>query len=220
MAEPDEQPAASGMEELVAKAIRPSRRLNVEDLLANELAAAVLSEPLPKIRHVCEALMLLEPNELEKTGISKGEAREARKLYTIVQALQNAYVHKIYTTSPEGGGGIVERYAAIAWPFTRAEAGEMLKWADGLDTWFYVPGQRAQWPKWMTETEKLEGAERTFEITRRETTMSTFKIFTVRFIQYAMPKIAPLMRKVISRVSLDTYLTALKTMKGKGRVRI
>lgn len=216
MPEPDEQPAP-GMEELVAKAIRPSRMLSVEDLLANELATAVLSEPLPKIRHVCEGLMLLEPNELEKVGISEAEAKEARMLYAICQALLETHVHK----RVDRWGHTEDLYAAIAWTFPRKNAGKMLKWAEDLDARAWgAEGSDKTWPEWVKEAEKLEGAERTYEITRNQTTMNTYRPFVARFIEYAMPKITPLMRKVISRVSLDTYLTALKTMRGKGRVRI
>ena len=52
MMEPEPEETQEEMEELAAKAIRPSRRLSLDDLLASELASAAMSDPLSKIRHV------------------------------------------------------------------------------------------------------------------------------------------------------------------------
>lgn len=67
------------IEELGAHTLRPPMRLSAEDLIASELASAVLGEPLSKIRHVVEALLLLDESERAQAGITEEEAKEAEK---------------------------------------------------------------------------------------------------------------------------------------------
>lgn len=215
MPEPDGQ-SISGMEELVAKAIRPSRQLSVEDLLASELATATLSDSLNKIRHILEGLMLLEPDELKKVGISKQKFEEARKLYALTQTLQNAYINReMISLSPSLS---IDRYAKISWPFPREKATEWLDWlGDDFEGRYFNNSDEVL----ETEIGKLSQFEAIYVMTSDyNATMNTYKGIIIRFINYAMPKAVSLMRKLISRVSLNTYLTAMKTIQVKGRVKI
>lgn len=216
MPEPDGQ-STPGMEELVAKAIRPSRQLSVEDLLASELATATLSDSLNKIRHILEGLMLLEPDELKKAGISKQKFEEARKLYALTQTLQNAYINReMISLSPALS---IDRYAKISWPFPREKAAEWLDWlGDDFEARYFRDSSDEVLE---TEIGKLSQFEAIYVMTSDyNATMNTYKGIIIRFINYAMPKAVSLMRKLISRVSLNTYLTAMKNIQGRGRVKI
>jgi hypothetical protein len=199
------------VERLAAKTLRPERRISAEDLVASELASAILSEPLQKIRHACEALMLLGEAERKQADITEEEAKEAEKLHALSLALSNAYVHELL----DSYGRVVDNYCSIAWPFTREEAKDWLGWAEKLSVTYWRNGGADAMKE--EELDKLERFERIYEMTRRQATMPTLKTFTTRFEQYAMPKATVLMKKIILLVSPDSYRQALQILRGGRR---
>lgn len=206
-----ENKAQEEMEELAAKAIRPSRMLSIGDLLASELATSVLSEPLGKIRHIVEALMLLTEEEWRSVGITEEEHKEAEKLYALALALQNTYVHQVQ----DEYGHIIDLYAAIAWPFPQKEAREWLGWADKVSVMYWSQGARAD-EKFEEELRAIEdNFEKDYHIATYKTTVHTYRTYVTRFAQYAMPKATALMRRIVGLVSAESYLQALKIMRGK-----
>lgn len=206
-----------GVEELAAKALRPPQRLSAEDLVASELASAVLSEPLAKIRHVCEALMLLDGDEREQAGITKEEAREAEKLYALATALQNAHINReIISFDPLIS---VDRYAMIPWPFPCEEAEAWLDWVgDDFHALYWMRRSEEQQKKVEKKIEELTHLGSVHFITRtQEATMDTYKGIVIRFTNYAMPRATVLMKKIIRLVSPDSYRQALQILRGGKR---
>jgi hypothetical protein len=200
------------VERLAAKTLRPERRISAEDLVASELASAILSEPLAKIRHVCEALMLLDEAERKQAGITEEEAVEAEKLYGLSIALQNTYIHQLQ----DDYGRTVDLYASITWPFPQDEASEWLGWAEKLEATYWCRSD-AESDRWDKALKKLGRFERLYKITRRSATMTTYRTFMTRFEQYAMPKATALMKKIILMVSPDSYRQALQILRGGRR---
>ncbi|MEM3402756.1 MAG: hypothetical protein QXH08_06015 [Candidatus Hadarchaeales archaeon] len=203
------------LEALAAKTLRPSRMMGLEDLLASELASAVLSDPLNKIRHVCEALMLLDAAEMRAVGIAEEEARESRKIHTLATTLLNAYInreidfyHKI----------TIDRYAMVPWPFPREQAKEWLDWInnDMEISCFHEPDTETK-----NYVHSLPFHERIhFCTSHLETSMSTYNALVIRFVDYAMPIATRIMKKIVSLVSADSYLQALRVMKGKRKKEV
>jgi len=213
---PDEAGELGEVETLGAKMIRPDRRISGEDLIASELAAAVLSEPIGKIRHVCEALMLLDEEERERAGITADEVKVAEKLYKLALMFQNAFVDMFL--SPHDARPI-ERSMTIQFPFSLEDAEEWKEWLSppGLTCMWYYQGEEDREqklktqkelegkPDWMTHYRLIHGQK---IIPDGVKSLQTY--FTVK----AMPTAARLLRKIIGLVSPDSYQAALRAMRG------
>ncbi len=189
--EPEPGGPSKEMEELAAKALRPTQRVGAEDLIASELASGVLSTPLDKIRHICEALMILDESEKAQAGITQNEEDEAEKIYTLAISLANIHTNKEVDSS----GQVYDSRCSIPWPFTLEEAKDWLDWA----------------------TRSGKTAEEIYDMTSGETTIQNGRTMLTRFLRYAMPKATVLMKKIIRLVSPDSYMQALQILRG-GRV--
>lgn len=193
------------IQELGARILRPERRICNEDLISSELAMAANSDPLNKIRHVCEAVLLLSEKELVKADIKLRDQQTATKLYTICLALQNAYVHQLIDTY----GRIIDKWASIAWSFPRKEAKEWLgAWASDLEFTYWQGGLGDE--KRETELNKIEDRfGRMYEVTKSQCTMPTLQVFRTKFEIYAMPIVTALMQKTLHLVSPSSYEMAM-----------
>lgn len=213
MAKEKSGPISEELGDLVGKAVRPDQRLKAEDLVASELATAILSEPLSKIRHICESLMILSDDERKSAGITEEEAEEAlEKIYPLCQTLQNVFVDKFV----DKFGNVLEKSATISWPFTRREAPEWLRWMRH-SFWKIYPGDE-EYEKILEEAQKLheEGKEHEslYHVTTERVTIDTVNRVKIQFIDYAMPKSAKLMKKIMRLVSSSSFQEALKRLKG------
>ena len=186
--EPEPEGISPEMTELAAKALRPTQRVGAEDLIASELASAVLSNPLDKIRHVCEALMFLDESEKAQAKITEDEEKEAEKIYTLAVSLANIHTDK--EIGPTGQAR--DNCCSVPWPFTLEEAEDWLDWA----------------------TRPGKSGKEIYEITANETAIKNGRTILTRFLRYAMPKITLLMKKIIRLVSPDSYMQALQILRG------
>jgi len=205
-----------GMEELAAKTLRPPQRISAEDLIASELANAVLSDPVQKIRHVCEALMFLDESERKQARITDDEVKEAEKLYRLAITFLNVATDQVIASD----GRKIDVAATIQWPFGEQEAGEWEKWLT-------PPGVTIQWFG-LNENEgnEIEAAvqktkslgERNFIYTQgRKLTLDSVFAFKTHFTVNAMPTAARLMKKIMALISPDSYQRALQIMRGGRR---
>jgi len=204
---------AKQIQELGARILRPERRICNEDLISSELAMAVMSDPLGKIRHACEATFLLSEKELAKADITLREQQIATMLHTICLALQNAYVHQLIDTY----GRIIDKWASIAWPFPRSEAKRWLEeWASDLEFTYWQGGQGDE--KREAELKEIKDKyERMYEVTKSQCTMPTLQIFRTRFEMYAIPHITALMQKTLHLVSPSSYEMAMWSLQREAK---
>lgn len=73
--DPGEEPIG-----VITRALRPSKKSDVQYIIASELAAATLSkDPLLKIRHICEAFLAL--SEEQREALVQGKEGEYEKIY-------------------------------------------------------------------------------------------------------------------------------------------
>lgn len=208
--EEDEQ-----LEQLAGKVLRPSRRMGLEDLLASELATAALSDPLAKIRHVCEGVLLLGEEELREVGLSRKDMEELEKIYALTLAFQNAFIDRFI----DQHGREVERSAVIQWPFGEGEVGEWSPWilAPGVYIHWYAPT-----PAEIAEREAIkkepDAGRRFYRLTHgRKITIDSLASLRVVFVLRAMPVALRAMRKLITLVSADTFLQAMRILRARRR---
>jgi hypothetical protein len=212
--EPVLEDSYEGMEELAAKTLRPPRRLSAEDLIASELASAALSDPVQKIRHVCEALMFLNGEERRQAGITEEEVKRAEMIYSLAVMFLNVYQEVFRTTS----GLFVERSSTIQWPFSLREAekwkewlcppGLVIRYSEGEEDCgedVKVPEGRPEW-------------EANYALTQGyKVTPDTVNRLKTHFVIRAMPEISALMKKIMRLVSPDSYHQALQILRGGRR---
>lgn len=195
--------------DLVGKAMRSDKRLKAEDLVANELATAVLSEPMRKIRHTSEALMLLGEDEKQAAGISEDEEEEAEKIYDVCTALQNAHIDKF----EDEYGQTIERSATISWSFDRNEVEEYLSFLETV-SWKAYGRNNKRMEKAEELAEEDKPLQSFYVATSSEVVVPTLKRVKNQFVSYAMPKTGKLLKKIIQVVSSSSFQAAIDRLKG------
>jgi hypothetical protein len=199
------------LEQLGARILRPDQRVSCEDLIADELAMAVRSNPLQKVRHSCEAIMLLGPGELKQANITQDDVETAKKLHELALDLTNLYVHQL----KDRYGEIRDDYASIPWSFKRSEAKAWFEaWASDLE--FIVwhsdhPGDAEREAALAKIEDKFE---RMYAMTKAQISVSSARAFVSRFEAYAMPIAISFMKRTILLVSPDSYRAALAIIRG------
>jgi len=111
---------------LLDKAVRPPPT-GAEHLIAQELALAIISRPIEKIRHICEAFMILEEKEVIELGM-KTVLPTIKRVHALSQSFSNTredFDYDEYWNPRE--------MIKIGFPFTEAEAYDYLHpWATRL----------------------------------------------------------------------------------------
>jgi hypothetical protein len=193
MPEPDE------IQKLGAAILRPEHRMSDEDLIASEMAAAVLASPLEKIRHTIEALYMLNEEERRAAGISGEEEALADKIYALALALKNVHTETLPSR---------EVCVRMVWPFPASEADTWLSWASGPIIYF---------PSDMNLQENLSLPQKIYYWTIAGVPKESYETLVVRFVQFAMPVAMRLMRKIMALISPDSYKQALAILGGGRR---
>jgi hypothetical protein len=192
-------PELDEIQKLGAAILRPEHRMSDEDLIASEMAAAVLASPLEKIRHTVEALYMLNEEERRAAEISEEEELLANRIYTLALALKNVHIEML----PSG-----EACVRIVWPFPSSEANTWLSWASGPIIYF---------PSDMNLPENLPLPQKIYHWTTRGIPKESYEALVVRFARFAMPIAMRLMRKIMVLVSPDSYKQALAILGGGRR---
>lgn len=78
-------------DDFIIEAIRPPRKTSLERLIASELALAMVSEPMVKIRHIYEAYLLVvsDRESLEVLGLDDTEHIIIKRMYKVLTVLSN-----------------------------------------------------------------------------------------------------------------------------------
>jgi len=199
-------------ENLVSKAVRSDKRIKAEDLVANELATAVLSEPMPKIRHSCEALMLLDERERSSAGISGNEEENAKTIYQLCQTLQNPFIDKF----EDEHGRIIERSVTIPWQFKQKDASGWLSWLDNVSWKVYQGIENVEETTERANELLKDDKERQalYVVSTERCTIETFKRIKNQFVVWAMPRTARFLKKTIKIVSTSSFQAAMERIKG------
>lgn len=211
MTEKNSKQMSKDLQNLAGKAIRPDQRLKAEDLVASELATAILSEPLAKIRHTIEALMLLDEDERSSAGITEKEVSRAERIYTLANAIKFTFVDKFRTKF----GDVIERSATIRWGFDSDEVHDYEEWLDRVGIRWYKLSEREEARKHEIMEKEEDRLVEFYKLTNGyKITIESFNEIKIRFIKNAMPEVAKLMKKIIQLVSSSSFQAAMKRLKG------
>lgn len=199
---------------LVNKAMRSDQRVQAEDLVANELATAVLSEPMSKIRHTCEALMLLGENEKNAAGINEKEVEKVNEIYDLCITFENTHIDKVVWSNKN----VKENYAELYWPFEIEDMEYYYKNYLGVARISWYADVRQEWrekKKELEENENIDKYEMKYELSEGHLlSMATWKRLRANFTTSAMPSTGKLLKKIIQVVSSSSFQAAMDRLKG------
>jgi hypothetical protein len=113
------------LELTLSQALRPAQASQFEQLLASNLATAIFSPPLEKIRMIFEAWQLLPDKEKEKIVPEQEEREKIKRLYEVCISFVNLYVHKppiVYDSVL-----LFDEAGVVPWSFPISEAPKYLE---------------------------------------------------------------------------------------------
>jgi len=220
------------------KAVRPPPT-GAEQLIANELAVAIVSKSMEKIRHICEAWMILSDEEIEQLGMSATYPKIKR-----TYALVNAFTHYSEDFEYDEYGNPLEMIR-LGLPFTEDEAYSYLHpWATRLPfESFPTPGRlgttqieqlNSQYFEYFqTALNALEYGEKSDEnleymvnqykakyiywSMRDGLTKETFKAYVSAFITEHTPLAMQWFKKLMGKISPSSFKEAVASLGAKVR---
>jgi len=214
------------------KAIRPPPS-GAQHMIANELALAVVSPSIEKIRHICEAYMILSQEDIKSLGLIEIHPMILRT-YALTQTFQRyreAFDYDEYANPRE--------MVKVAFPFPESEAVDYLHpWATNIPFESYQTRGRLASRQIEDLTreynekfkEATEVAQDTGEVDvevidmmhsfkakylywcfRDGVTHETFNSFVVAFIIDSTPKAMQWFKKIMMKVSPSSFRDALQS---------
>jgi hypothetical protein len=223
----DEDITGQRVIDLINQSTRPPAT-GTEQLLSNELAIGMLSPPLEKIRHICEAVMVIKEDELEDYKMD-GLLKEAKKIHTICIALSNHY-ETIQWDEYNNEMPMVK----LAFPFHESQAFEYLdEWTrelpyesyviEGSQATFSIMKAKARFMKNLRETEISElkvdqvlelKAVYMYWLLRDGFKVESYRMIQSAFIAWAMPKVAQYLNNLMGTIKPESFKEALKNLTG------
>lgn len=207
------------LEETITMAIRAPKRGDLEQILASNLAAAIFSKPLDKIRIILEALLLLPKEDQLAVTVNDDELQYAKELYEVAVSLSNL----VETPPPypnERG-----RFACIPWSFSINNAWKYLQhFVSGTFDLSSVVGE-GDWNALMERLSKgEEDAKKDYLnalaawLSSPHASLGSCKMLESEFCIRVMPYASELLRKIFSRyITKETWEQTLSLIGGKAK---
>jgi hypothetical protein len=200
------------LEETLSQAIRPAKLSDFEQLLASNLAAAIFSPPLQKIRMVLEGWLLLPEEEAIKLIPNEEERKDLERIYEVAISLENVFeIKKPYN---------YERLAIVPWSFSLDDAFLYLRlfikryWAilpKDFSKDFEKMNEEEKKVTWYLYLNKLAAF-----LNSGYASLNLIKMIENEFITTIMPKALELLRLIHTKfISQETWEHTLSIMSGK-----
>ena len=201
---------------ILQNALRPPASVGIEGLLASELATALYSPPLEKIRHIMEAFLLLDDGLVRKIGISKNDKVLYHRIHQLAIDFQNSRLHTF--------GWSIMAFIRIYVPFSfsLSDVSKYLFWIGD-----YKPEYQSSWdapnPKVFDEyaVKICENDDLCYQMVRtylygRNGVLSYSSYYDLRnrFISYSMPKALDLSQRIFKLINYDVWSETLALVRG------
>jgi len=190
--------------ELMARTARPGEIGSRETVLAQHLAIATVSDPLTKIRYICEAARMLTPEERERYGVDEEWLEVA---YRVAVSLMRVDRHPIISVlSPYYSKEDIE--VSIGWAFTMDKENYkryIKPWVhEGFNYWpSRIPKNNP--PSFRTATNHL--------------TESGYASIVAQFVAWAMPEAMRLANQITRSITPETYWEMIRLYRGEPQQR-
>ena len=191
------------LQETLAQALRPPKS-DFEQLLASNLAAAIFSPPLQKIRMILEAWLLL-PEEERKNLISNEEERkDLERIYEVAISFENVFE----VSKPH----INEKLAIVPWSFSIDDAFLYLRlFVKRYWNIIKINLKEEKETAWYLYLNKLAAF-----LNSGYASLNLIKMIENEFVTTIMPKALELLRLIHTKfISQETWEHTLSIMSGK-----
>lgn len=220
--------SAKDVIELLGESTRPPPT-GTEQLLANELAISMMSIPLEKIRHICEAAMVINEEDL-----GEYELEEDIKQILKIHALAVSFIRHYETIEWDMYNNEMPM-VKVALPFSEGEAQYFLDpWTRDLSYESYIiQGSTASDSIYrakirfleLIRKEKLAGLTLPeiyklksifiFWLLRDGFKVESYRMVETAFITWAMPQAAKWLNTIMGKINPESFKEALRTLTGK-----
>jgi len=198
LTEAEENTEESGFSKFASQALRLHRKGSFELLLSQHLAVAVPSDPMIKVRLVCEACWMVPEDKL------KLDMQQVEMIYLSCLSFLNTNTFKVDSVS-------------IAFGFEQTEENfeRFIKpWHKGVPLMFLYENQAERESKNQV-LEKAEGeAEKFFLYTTEfDLNLGSFQMLKTEFLRWAIPQCMEIFEKLSRLIDPDLYKEMLGILK-------
>lgn len=198
LTEAEENTEESGFSKFASQALRLHRKGSFELLLSQHLAVAVPSDPMIKVRLVCEACWMVPEDKL------KLDMQQVEMIYLSCLSFLNTNTFKVDSVS-------------IAFGFEQTEENfeRFIKpWHKGVPLMFLY-GNQAERESKNQVLEKAEGeAEKFFLYTTEfDLNLGSFQMLKTEFLRWAIPQCMEIFEKLSRLIDPDLYKEMLGILK-------
>jgi len=190
---------AQGFQDFASKALRLHRKGAFENLLAQHLIMSVAADPLTKVRLVCEASWMLDPN---KIGL---DVKQVETIYTVVLSLLNTNPQSEFVSVAWGFSLTQENYERFIAPWRRETRPFFCSWCDGDDE------------DKMEHLEQVESkAEKFYLITHNfNLSPASLQMLKSEYLRWASPIVMEIFEKLSRLVQPDLYKEMLQILRSE-----
>jgi hypothetical protein len=186
-------------QEFTSQALRLRRRGSFENLLCQHLIMSVAADPMTKVRLICEAGWMVNPN---KIGL---DLNQIETIYTVALGFLN--------TSPETD------FLSMAWGFTLS----IKNYRRFITPWrrqtqmFFLTSCSAETEKKRKRLNRAESKAEEFYLMTHELNLSLSSLHMLKseFLRWALPQVMEIFEKLSRLVQPDLYKEMLQIMKGE-----
>lgn len=195
----EEKQRKEGFQEFASKALRLHRRGSFENLLCQHLIMSVASEPLRKVRLICEAGWMVD---LDKIGL---DIEQVETIYTVALSFLNTNPKTDFLSMAWGFSLTKENYERFVAPWRRKTS------------LFFVSSCRSDTDEKRERLNQTKNeAEHFYLMTYKlNLSFSSLQMLKSEFLRWALPHIMDIFEKLSRLVQPDLYKEMLQIMKGE-----
>lgn len=195
----DERKSEKGFEEFASKALRLHRRGSFENLLCQHLIMSVAVDPLRKVRLVCEAGWMVDP---DKIGL---DIKQVETIYTVALSFLNTNPKTDFLSMAWGFSLTVENYRRFIAPWRRKTS------------LFFLSSCVADTEEKRKRLDQAKNeAEHFYLMTYKlNLSFSSLQVLKSEFLRWALPLVMEIFEKLARLVQPDLYKEMLRIMKGE-----
>lgn len=201
---------------VLQNALRPPTQAGIEGLLASELATALFSPPLEKIRHILEAYLLLNKDLRKTIGVDKDDDILYGKIHKLSIDLQNARIHNF------GYKFLSFMRVYLPFSFEIEDIGKYLFWIDDYNPisnfgWEVPnPNEMDNYANELCDNSLCIRMVKTYLYGRYGVlSYSSYYDLRNRFISFSMPKALDISQRIFRKlISYDIWSETLALVKG------
>ena len=199
MSDVDKDQEETEFQKFTSQALRLHRRGSFENLLCQHLIMSVATNPLAKVRLVCEAGWMVDSN---KIGL---DLDQVETIYTVALSLLNTNPKTDFLSMAWGFSLTLENYARFIAPWRRKTS------------LFFCASCRAETGEKRGQLNQMESEAGKFYLMTHELNLSSssFQMLKSEFLRWALPLIMEIFEKLSRLVQPDLYKEMLQIMKGE-----